>query len=140
MPKTAQEIKDYNAKKADYMRKKRAHAKNEDMCKSIVKAIAEDASKIAQARYKCKEITQEIADSKIADMAESLVVNALSEIDYAKAVIADVDVKRNQASKAKQAYRIRLRTADKEAYLQKQRDYRAKRKAEEMRCLDVLMS
>ena len=54
MTKTAQEKLDYNAKKVECMRKKRAHDKNIVICSIIINAMMADVFKVCKARDRCR--------------------------------------------------------------------------------------
>jgi GTPase involved in cell partitioning and DNA repair len=76
MPKTLQEMQDYRAKKAKYMRDYRQHAKNVCDVSSIVNAMIADVFRVGQARDKCRVINHELA---LDECAEALVSNAVNQ-------------------------------------------------------------
>jgi hypothetical protein len=147
MPKTSQEMIEYRAKKSKYMRDYRQHATD---VSSIINSVIANAIRIGQARDKCRDINHELAldscaDSLISDainqakndVASEIVIVA-PDVAHARQVVSKIEERKKKQREQKQAYRLKMRAEDEETYLNKQRDYRAKRKAEEQKCLAIV--
>jgi hypothetical protein len=132
------------------MRDYRQHAKNVCDVSSIVNAMIADVFRVGQARDKCRDINHELA---LDECDEALVSNAINQakndvaseivivapyVDHARQVVSKIEERKKKQREQKQAYRLKMRAENEETYLNKQRDYRAKRKAEEQRCLAIV--